>query len=88
MRKGGRIATCGATSGEEITVNLQELYRREITYIGSYGGTPDEIRRVFKLVEEKRVCPVLDKMYPLSEARAAQERMEKSLHFGKIVLTM
>ncbi|SQD92488.1 Putative Alcohol dehydrogenase zinc-binding domain protein [Candidatus Bipolaricaulis anaerobius] len=88
VRKGSRIATCGATSGAEITVNLQDLYRREIAYIGSYGGTPDEIQRVFKLVEEKRVHPVLDKTYPLSKAREAQERMEKSLHFGKIVLTM
>lgn len=88
VRKGGRIAFCGATAGVEVTVNLQDLYRREITALGCYGGTPEEIGRVFKLVSMGKLQPILDKVFTLSEAKAAQERMEKSLHFGKIVLTI
>lgn len=86
VRRGGRIVTCGATSGAEATVNLQDLYRREIALLGSYAGTPEEMRRVFKLAEEGRLRPVIDRVHPLEEAGAAHARMEQSAHLGKILL--
>jgi len=67
-------------------VNLQEIYRKEITAFGAYGGTPEEIRRVLRLAEEKRLRPVIDTVMPLRDAVLAHERMEKAEHFGKIVL--
>ena len=86
LRRGGRVAFCGSTSGAEVHVNLQEIYRKEISAFGSYGGTPEEIRRVFRLVEEGLVRPVIDSVMPLKDAPLAHERMEKSDHFGKIIL--
>ena len=67
-------------------MNLQEIYRKEITAFGTYGGTPEEIRRVLRLAEEKRLRPVIDTVMPLRDAALAHERMEKAEHFGKIVL--
>ncbi len=86
LRRGGRIAFCGSTSGAEVHVNLQEIYRKEITAFGSYGGTPEEIRRVFRLVEEGLIRPVIDTVMPLKDAALAHERMERAEHFGKIIL--
>jgi NADPH:quinone reductase-like Zn-dependent oxidoreductase len=87
VRRGGRIVTCGATSGAEVSLNLQDLYRREISLLGSYAGTPDEVRRVFKLVADSKLRAVIDRSYPLEEAAAAHARMEESGHFGKLVLS-
>jgi len=86
VRAGGRVVTCGTTSGPETTVNLQELYRREISWLGSYAGTPAELRRVLELVGAGTLRPVIDRVYPLAEAPAAHARMEESRHFGKILL--
>lgn len=86
LRRGGRIAFCGSTSGAEVHVNLQEIYRKEIAAFGSYGGTPEEIKRVFRLVEEDRIRPVIDTVMPLKDAALAHERMERAEHFGKIIL--
>ncbi len=86
LRRGGRIAFCGSTSGAEVHVNLQEIYRKEITAFGSYGGTPEEIRRAFRLVEEGLIRPVIDSVMPLKDAALAHERMERAEHFGKIIL--
>jgi NADPH:quinone reductase-like Zn-dependent oxidoreductase len=86
LRRGGRIAFCGSTSGAEVHVNLQEIYRKEIAAFGSYGGTPEEIHRVFRLVEEGLIRPVIDSVMPLKDAALAHERMERAEHFGKIIL--
>jgi len=67
-------------------VNLQEIYRKEITALGTYGGTPEEIRRVIRLAEQKLIRPVIDTVLPLRDAVLAHQRMEKAEHFGKIVL--
>ena len=86
LRRGGRIAFCGSTSGAEVHVNLQEIYRKELAAFGSYGGTPEELRRVFRLVEEGLIRPVIDTVMPLKDAALAHERMERAEHFGKIIL--
>ncbi len=86
LRRGGRIAFCGSTAGAEVHVNLQEIYRKEITALGTYGGTPEEIRRVIRLAEQKLLRPVIDTVLPLRDAVLAHQRMEKAEHFGKIVL--
>lgn len=86
LRRGGRIAFCGSTSGAEVHVNLQEIYRKEIAAFGSYGGTPEELRRSFRLVEEGLIRPVIDTVMPLKDAALAHERMERAEHTGKIIL--
>jgi NADPH:quinone reductase-like Zn-dependent oxidoreductase len=86
LAKGGRLVTCGATTGPSVTVDLRLLYMRQTAVMGSFMGTRAELLDVAKWVGEKRVQPVIDSVMPLKEVRAAHERMSDRKLFGKIVL--
>jgi NADPH:quinone reductase-like Zn-dependent oxidoreductase len=86
LSRGGRMVTCGATSGGTHQFDARYLYSRQLTVIGSYMGTRDELLEVTRLVEADTLRPILDTTFPLQEARAAQERMLARKNFGKIVL--
>ena len=86
LKRGGRLVTCGATSGPEITLNLRFIFARHLTIYGSYMGGIGETLQYLPLVERGLVRPVVDKVYPLAQAADAQRRMEASEHMGKIVL--
>jgi NADPH:quinone reductase-like Zn-dependent oxidoreductase len=86
VRKGGRIATCGAHAGETVPLDVIELFRSERSIIGSRTCTLEEIEQVIALVTEHGLEPVIDSVYPLSDVVAATERMARRDHFGKIVL--
>lgn len=86
LKKGGRMATCGATSGNPEVFNLRNFYVRQISLIGSYMGAKWELQRVLDLANQKKIKPVIDKVFPLKDARQAQELMLSQAHFGKIVL--
>ena len=88
LAKGGRLVTCGATSGAEVTTDLRYVYNREITIYGSFMGSKGEVLKVLELYEQGRLKPVVDRVYPLAEARDAQTRLENREQFGKIVLTV
>lgn len=86
LAKGGRLITCGATTGAEVKVDLRYIYSRQYTIKGSYMGTRAELVKVAELMGQKRLISVIDRTYPLQEARAAQEQMLSRKFFGKIVL--
>lgn len=88
LAKGGRLITCGATTGAEVKLDLRYVYSRQFTIKGSYMGTRAELVKAAELVGQKRLISVIDRTYPLQEARAAQERMLSRKFFGKIVLTV
>jgi NADPH:quinone reductase-like Zn-dependent oxidoreductase len=88
LAKGGRLITCGATTGAEVKLDLRYLYSRQFTIKGSYMGTRAELLKAAELMGQKRLIPVIDRTYPLQEARAAQELMLSRKFFGKIVLTV
>ena len=83
---GGRLVTCGATTGYGAQTDIRYVYSRQLSILGSYMAGKAELLRVVELVRQRRLKPVVDKVYPLAEAAKAQERMEKREHFGKIVL--
>ncbi len=87
LAKGGRLITCGATTGAEVKLDLRYVYSRQFTIKGSYMGTRAELVKAAELVGQKRLISVIDRTYPLQEARAAQELMLSRKFFGKIVLT-
>jgi NADPH:quinone reductase-like Zn-dependent oxidoreductase len=87
LRAGGRLVTCGAHAGEIVPLDVVELFRNELTLIGSRTCTLDELQTVVALVAERRLSPVVDSIYPLSEVREALRRLEGRQHFGKIVLS-
>lgn len=86
LAKGGRLITCGATTGAEVKVDLRYIYSRQYTIKGSYMGTRAELVKAAELMGQKRLISVIDRTYPLREARAAQEQMLSRKFFGKIVL--
>ena len=86
LAKGGRLVTCGATTGAEVTTDLRFVYNRELTIYGSFMAGMGELLEVVDLLKAGRLKTVVDSVFPLAEASAAQARMESSRHFGKIVL--
>jgi NADPH:quinone reductase-like Zn-dependent oxidoreductase len=86
VRAGGRIAVCGATSGPNPPAQLHRIWWKQLTVYGSTMGTREDFEGAYELVASGRARPVLDEVFPLSEARAAHERLERGEQFGKIVL--
>ncbi|HZR22118.1 MAG TPA: zinc-binding dehydrogenase [Vicinamibacterales bacterium] len=86
MARGGRLVTCGATTGANGALNLQALFAKQLTLHGSYMGTKGELMRAARFFFAGQLKPVIDRTYPLADAAAAQQRMEDSGQFGKIVL--
>ena len=82
----GRLVTCGTTSGPEVKLNMQVLYGRQRSILGSFMGSKSELLAVLKFIGQRRLRPVIDSCFPLAEARAAQEKMESRIFFGKILL--
>jgi NADPH:quinone reductase-like Zn-dependent oxidoreductase len=88
VRAGGRIAVCGATSGPNPPAALHRLWWKQLTIYGSTMGTKEDFEGAYELVQSGRARPVVDKVLPLAEARAAHERLEAGEQFGKIVLSI
>jgi NADPH:quinone reductase-like Zn-dependent oxidoreductase len=86
LKAAGTLVTCGATTGPQVSIDLRFVYSRQLSVLGSYMGTMGELHEVLKHVFSGRFKPVVDRTFPLKEARAAHEYMEKSQMFGKIVL--
>jgi len=83
---GGRLVTCGATSGADVPLNLKVLFYKRISLLGSTMGSKGDLPRILKLVEEGRLKPVLDRTLPLEKASEAQALLEERAAFGNIVL--
>jgi NADPH:quinone reductase-like Zn-dependent oxidoreductase len=85
-RPGGRVVVCGATSGPNPRAALHRIWWKELTVFGSTMGTREDFEGAYELVESGRARPVVDRVFPLAEARAAHERLEAGEQFGKVVL--
>jgi NADPH:quinone reductase-like Zn-dependent oxidoreductase len=83
---GGRLVTCGATTGYEGKLDLRYLFTRQLSILGSFMGSKAELYSVLELVRRGLLKPVIDTVMPLERAREAHERLERREQFGKIVL--
>jgi len=86
LKAGGTLVTCGATTGPKVELDLRFLFSRQLSLLGSYMGTMGELHEVLGHVFAGRLNPIVDHLFPLSEARAAHEYLAKSQMFGKVVL--
>ena len=86
-RRGGRVLTCGATTGFAPQTDLRQIFFRQIQVLGSTMGSHREFLDVMKCVFRGQLKPVIDRVLPLSEARKGHELIESRAVFGKIVLT-
>jgi len=86
LAPGGRLTVCGATTGPEGTTDIRYIYARQLSIFGTWVGTRAEMGEVLRLIERRRLVPVVHAVLPLEEAAEAHRLMEASGHFGKIVL--
>jgi NADPH:quinone reductase-like Zn-dependent oxidoreductase len=84
--RGGRIVTCGATTGDQPGADLRRLFIRQLTVFGSTLGTHAEFAALLAFVEQHRIVPVIDSSYPLDEVPAALSRLESGRQFGKVAI--
>ncbi|HQZ41216.1 MAG TPA: zinc-binding dehydrogenase [Vicinamibacterales bacterium] len=87
LARGGRLVTCGATTGHEARIDLRVLFGRQLSLLGSYMGRKGELLRAAGFFLSGHLVPVVDRVYPLAEAADAHRRLEARENFGKIVLT-
>lgn len=84
--RGGRIVTCGGTTGQQFELDVRPLYWRGIDILGSTMANRRETEAVLALVWQGKVRPVVDRVLPLARLREAHELLERSEQFGKVVL--
>jgi NADPH:quinone reductase-like Zn-dependent oxidoreductase len=88
LATGGRLVTCGATTGAHGAIDLRHLFARQLSLLGSYMGRFSDLRAVAPLLFDGTFSPVIDQVFPLSDAAAAHRKLEQRGQFGKIVLTV
>ncbi len=86
LKKGGRLVTCGATSGYDARTDLRQVFYRHLTILGSMMGSKAELLAAMKFIESGQIRAIVDRTLPLAEARKAHELMEDRAQFGKLVL--
>jgi NADPH:quinone reductase-like Zn-dependent oxidoreductase len=87
LAAGGRVVTCGATTGYDTQLDLRYLFSKQWSLLGSFMGSMGELQQVLKFVFRKQLKPVIDRVYPLAEIGEAHRRLESKEQFGKILVT-
>ncbi len=87
MKRGGRLVTCGATSGPTGNLNLMQLFQQQYRIIGSFGSPMSAVARGLDRIAAG-VTPVVDTVYRLDEFRAGVERLAHRDVFGKILVAL
>jgi NADPH:quinone reductase-like Zn-dependent oxidoreductase len=82
----GRLVTCGATTGPIVETDVRRLFWNQWSILGSTMGNDAEYDAVVGQLRQGRLYPPVDSVYPLSESRAAFERLENAEQFGKVVI--
>jgi len=85
-RADGRVCVCGATTGPNPPAQLHRIWWKQLTIYGSTMGTRADFEAAYELVKSGRVKPIVDEVFPLADAAAAHERLERGEQLGKIVL--
>jgi alcohol dehydrogenase len=87
LRRGGRLVTCGSTSGVSVEMNLMQLFQQQYRIIGSFGAPISAVRRGLAKMASG-MTPVIDMVVPLAEYARGLERLESRRVFGKIIMTL
>jgi NADPH:quinone reductase-like Zn-dependent oxidoreductase len=87
-RAGGRITVCGATTGPNPPAALHRIWWKQLTVFGSTMGTKEDFEGAYELISSGRARPIVDRVFPLTEARAAHEYLEAGEQLGKVVLSI
>lgn len=86
--RGGRIVTCGATSGDQPGADLRRVFIRQLQIYGSTMGNPGEFQDLLQAVTAQRLKPAIDARFALADAHAALSRLESGQQFGKLAIEL
>lgn len=86
LAKNGTAVICGVSAGPSISLELRPFFMRQQSLLGSMMGTRKELDEIIRLIASRKLRPVIDRTFPLSQAAAAQQWMEQRRNFGKILL--
>ncbi len=86
LARGGRLVTCGATTGGDVTINLRLIFFKLLSILGSTMGSLGELHEIMKHVESGRLRPVVDRVLPLRDVAEGHRVLEAREAFGKVVL--
>jgi NADPH:quinone reductase-like Zn-dependent oxidoreductase len=87
LRWGGTYATCGATAGHRVELDLRVLFFKQLSFLGSTMGSMSEMRAAWDAVAAGRIRPVVDRVLPMSRIAEAHAALENREVAGKLVLT-
>lgn len=86
LRRGGRLVTCGATSGPQVGLDARRLFWHHWSILGSTMGNAAEYAEIVRRFGRGELRPMVDRVFPLARARDAYERLQKGEQFGKVVI--
>jgi len=87
LKRGGRLVTCGSTSGVSATINLMQLFQQQYRIFGSFGCSMKNIRESLDKMAQG-LTPVIETVFPLEQFQNGLDRLEARSVFGKIVVTL
>jgi NADPH:quinone reductase-like Zn-dependent oxidoreductase len=85
---GGRLVTCGATTGYNGAIDIRYLFTRQVSLLGSFMGSKADLLAAVEFLKRGLLKPVIDLVLPLEKCAEAHRRLEHSEQFGKIVLSV
>ncbi|MCA8973660.1 MAG: zinc-binding dehydrogenase [Planctomycetes bacterium] len=88
LARGGRLVTCGATTGGNVELSLHAVFFKSLSILGSTMGSKGDLRRILRMFDQGRFRAVLDRAMPMAEVGEAHRLLEERLALGKIVLTV
>jgi len=86
LRRGGRLVTCGATSGPQVSLDLRRLFWHHWSLLGSTMGNAAEYAEIVRRLSQGQLRPIVDRVYPMAQAPRAFERLSKGEQLGKVVV--
>ena len=88
LGKGGRIVTCGATTGYDVNIDLRHLFSKQQTIIGSTMSDINTFKKVQEKIAKNIYTPFVDKIYSMSDIKKAHKRIEDRQNLGKVVIAL
>lgn len=86
LKKGGKVVTCGATSGPQISVDLRLVFFKSLSILGSTMGSMAEMHRLWRLFATGVLRPIVDRVLPLDRVADGHQALEERAAFGKVIL--
>jgi NADPH:quinone reductase-like Zn-dependent oxidoreductase len=83
---GGRLVTCGATTGSEIEIDLKPIFFKSLSILGATMGAQSDLKDVLEFVRTKKINPIVDSIYPFLDYPKALAHIEQRRAFGKVLI--